>query len=350
MKFGVFDHLDRSDRPLREFYEDRLAIIEAFDRAGFHGYHVAEHHATPLGMAPSPSVFLAAVAQRTKRLRFGPMIYALPLYHPLRLLEEICMLDQMSGGRLELGFGRGASPIELGLFGCDPAEAESIYQEALEVIVKGLTERPLSFKGQHFNFEDVPVALEPLQQPHPPIWYGVHSPDSAARAAKRGLNIISLDNAALTRTFTDRYRDVMAREGRPGAPQPLVGIGRFVVVADSDEAALRLARRAYPMWHDSFTYLFRRRGSAPRHPRAADFDGLCADGMGIAGAPDTVAAHLEADMEQSGANYMVGQFAFGDLTRDETLRSVELFAQHVMPALEAGGMAPGGERTRSWIS
>ena len=92
-------------------------------------------------MAPSPSVFLAAVAQRTKRLRFGPMIYALPLYHPLRMIEEICMLDQMSNGRLDVGFGRGASPIELDLFGVNPADARDIYEEALAIIMQGLRER-----------------------------------------------------------------------------------------------------------------------------------------------------------------------------------------------------------------
>src|SRR5580704_16460780 len=111
LEFGVFDHLDRSDLALQDFYEQRLAVIEAFERAGFYSYHVAEHHFTPLGMAPSPSVYLAAIAQRTKTIRFGPLVYALPLYHPLRLLQEICMLDQISNGRLYLGFGRGASSI-----------------------------------------------------------------------------------------------------------------------------------------------------------------------------------------------------------------------------------------------
>ena len=85
MEFGVFDHLDHGNIPLEAYYESRLRIVEMYDRGGFYGYHVAEHHATPLGMAPSPSVFLAAVAQRTETLRFGPMVYALPLYHPLRL-------------------------------------------------------------------------------------------------------------------------------------------------------------------------------------------------------------------------------------------------------------------------
>ena len=108
MEFGVFDHVDRAQQNLQAYYEDRLRIVELYDEIGIHRYHVAEHHGTPLGMSPSPSVYLAAVSQRTKNLRFGPMIYAAPLYHPLRLAEEICMVDQMSGGRLELGFGRGA--------------------------------------------------------------------------------------------------------------------------------------------------------------------------------------------------------------------------------------------------
>src|ERR1700680_1475461 len=130
MRFGVFDHLDRDDQSLGDYYRARLQIIEAYDRAGFYAYHVAEHHSTPLGMAPSPSVFLAALAQRTRRLRFGPLVYPLPLYHPLRAMEEICMLDHLSGGRLDVGIGRGASPYELEYYGVDPAQASAIYKEA----------------------------------------------------------------------------------------------------------------------------------------------------------------------------------------------------------------------------
>src|SRR6266540_2802582 len=136
MEFGIFDHLDRSDLPLNAYYEERLKLVEAYDRAGFYSYHLAEHHATPLGMAPSPSVFLSAVAQRTRRLRFGPLVYALPLYHPLRMIEEICMLDQMSAGRLEIGFGRGSVPAELDYYGQKPEEAQDIYAEALDIILK----------------------------------------------------------------------------------------------------------------------------------------------------------------------------------------------------------------------
>lgn len=335
MEFGIFDHLDHDGGPLDIYYEERLKLVELYDRAGFHGYYVAEHHSTPLGMAPSPSVFLAAVATRTRNLRFGPLVYALPLYHPLRLVQEICMLDQMSKGRLDLGFGRGASPIELGYFGRDFAEAEPVYRAYLELILRGLAEGRLDGQADAYEFNDVPLLVEPYQKPHPPLYYGVHSTASAERAARTGSNIVSLDTAAETRVFADRFREVWAEVHGDGKAEPLVGLGVFIVVAESDSAALAAARRAYPVWHRSFNYLFRRHGKTPAHQRPPDYDGIAAQGRAIAGAPETVAAVLREQLTASGANYLVGQMAFGDLTAEETTRSVGLFADKVMPALRA---------------
>jgi alkanesulfonate monooxygenase SsuD/methylene tetrahydromethanopterin reductase-like flavin-dependent oxidoreductase (luciferase family) len=283
-------------------------------------------------MAPSPSVFLAAVAQRTRRLRFGTLVYALPLHHPLRLIEEICMLDHLSGGRVDIGFGRGSSPIELAYYGQDPAGAQEVYAEGLELVLQGLTQKVLNFRGKRFSFTDVPMEIAPLQEPHPPIWYGVHSPDSAERAARKGLHTVSLDPPAETRASTERYRATW-RELHGGAAYPKLGLGRFIVVAPTDAEALRLARRAYPKWHASFTFLFRLLGRSQMHPRPSDFDALMARGQGIAGSPAAVTDFLRAQLDETGCNYVVGQFAFGDLTLEETLRSVGLFASDVMPAL-----------------
>jgi alkanesulfonate monooxygenase SsuD/methylene tetrahydromethanopterin reductase-like flavin-dependent oxidoreductase (luciferase family) len=335
MEFGVFDHLDRGDLPLNAFYEGRLKLIEAYDRAGFYAYHVAEHHSTPLGMAPSPSVFLSAVAQRTRRLRFGPLVYALPLHHPLRLIEEICMLDHMSGGRLDIGFGRGSSPIEIALYGQDPAKAQSIYAEALQLILEGLSRRTLNFEGDFFSFKNVPMELEPLQKPHPPIWYGVHSIDSAERAARQAFNVVSLDPARETRSFADHYRQVWRETRGEACEMPKIGISRFIVIAETDEEALRSARRAYQVWHRSFYRLFKLRGGAPAHPRPAEFDKLMEAGQGAAGSPKTLTAFLQAQLTESQATYLVGQFAFGDLSLEESLRSVELFTWRVVPELRA---------------
>jgi alkanesulfonate monooxygenase SsuD/methylene tetrahydromethanopterin reductase-like flavin-dependent oxidoreductase (luciferase family) len=333
MEFGIFDHLDRSGLPLNEYYEARLRLIEAYDRGGFYAYHVAEHHSTPLGMAPSPSVFLSAIAQRTRRLRFGPLVYALPLHHPLRLIEDICMLDQLSGGRLEIGFGRGSSSTEIAFYGQDPKNSQRIYAEAVDLIIQSLSTKKLNFRGEFFSFDDVPLEIEPLQKPHPPVWYGVHSMESAGRAARRGLNIVSLDSARDTRGYAERYREVWRESFDEAREMPKIGISRFIVVADNEKEALRAARRAYLIWRRSFYHLYRLRGGAPAHERPKNFDEVIDAGLGIGGAAETVTSFLEAQVAQSQCTYLVGQFAFGDLSLDESLRSVELFTACIMPRL-----------------
>jgi alkanesulfonate monooxygenase SsuD/methylene tetrahydromethanopterin reductase-like flavin-dependent oxidoreductase (luciferase family) len=139
------------------------------EQAGFQAYHLAEHHSTPLGMASSPSVFLAAAIQRTHRIRLGPLVYVLPLYHPLRLYEEICMLDHLSGGRLTVGVGRGGALIEHQRFGIDPAVAPAMYQEAFAVLMRAFESDVLNFEGRFFNYKDYVIQVKPVQQPHPPI-------------------------------------------------------------------------------------------------------------------------------------------------------------------------------------
>lgn len=332
LEFGVFDHLDRNARPLRDFYEDRLQVVEAFERAGFYGYHVAEHHFTPLGMAPSPSVFLSAIAQRTTTLRFGTFVYALPLHHPLRLMEEICMLDHLSGGRIEIGFGRGSVPYEVTYYAQSADERQQIYAERLELLLKAFTSKVLDWEGRYDRFVGVPIEIEPLQKPHPPLWYGAHSPDSAERAARKGLNVVCNDAPGLTRASLERYRQVW-RELHEAKPFPKMGMVRFIVVADTDAAAERLAERAYPVWLTSFNHLHRTHGTMPQFSRPETFKGVTDKGLGVAGSPETVRRFLSAQVADCQANYVVGQFAFGDLTLDEMTHSIALFGDHVIPAL-----------------
>jgi alkanesulfonate monooxygenase SsuD/methylene tetrahydromethanopterin reductase-like flavin-dependent oxidoreductase (luciferase family) len=253
------------------------------------------------------------------------------------------MLDQLSGGRLEIGFGRGSVPIEIEYYGANPDEAQEIYAEAVELVLKGLTHKVLDFKGKRFSFHDVPMEIEPLQKPHPPIWYGVHMPESAERAARRNLNVVSLDPPKETRLSIDRYRTIWPQVHPRSTPFPKLGLGRFVVVAPTDAAARALARRAYLVWHASFTHLFRRHQREQSHPRPATFDLVVERGQGIAGTPATVAQFLSSQLQETGCNYLVGQFAFGDLTRDEALQSIGLFASEVMPVLRASPVAGAKE-------
>src|SRR5919206_1183770 len=166
--FGIFDWLDESGRGIGTTYEERLRMLELADRSGFYGYHLAEHHATELSTVPSPNLFLAAAAQRTRRLRLGPLSVILPLYNPLRLLEEICMLDQLSQGRLEVGIGRGSSPYEGLRFGVKRDESRAMFDEALDVLVQGLSTGKITHHGKYFQYDQVVTFLRPAQQPYPP--------------------------------------------------------------------------------------------------------------------------------------------------------------------------------------
>jgi alkanesulfonate monooxygenase SsuD/methylene tetrahydromethanopterin reductase-like flavin-dependent oxidoreductase (luciferase family) len=330
LKFGVFDHLDRGQRSISDLYEQRLRIVEQYDRAGFYAYHVAEHHSTPLGMAPAPSVFLAAVAQRTKVLRFGPLVYLLPLYHPLRLAEEIAMLDHLSHGRLEVGIGRGRSPIELMLYGRDPVEAPAVFDEVFAVMQLAFREERVNFAGRHFNFQNVPIELRPLQQPHPAFWYGIGTPESAELYGEQGFHGVTLAKPAAAAEITRRFYAASARGGWAGRR---MGICRFIVVGETDRQAQELASRAYPVWHASFFELFRRYGKNPVQSWPATFEEMAANGLAFAGSPRAVAEALSLQLQAVGANYLVGQLVFGDMSPAESARSIELFASKIMPAL-----------------
>ena len=331
MEFGVFDHLDqRPGVALETVYRDRLRLIADYDAAGISTYHLAEHHATPLGMAPSPSVFLAAVAARTTHLRFGPMVYCLPLYDPLRLIEEICMLDQLSGGRFEFGVGRGISPFEAAYFGVDSAASQAIYVEAFEVLMKGLTNAEMSHSGNRFSYHSVPMELAPKQRPHPPIWYGVAAPHGAIWPAEQGINIISNAPCAVAREATDHYRAAWNANRGPGAALPKMGVARHLYIADSDAEAEAIARRAYGVWYGSFVKLWRQFGAQPT-AYSPDFDDVRKMDAVICGAPDTVAAEIARQVEAAGLNYFVCRFAFGDLSYEESARSLALFSDAVAP-------------------
>ncbi len=335
--FGIFDHLDRPGPDLAAHYADRLALVAAADAAGFYGYHVAEHHGTPIGMAPSPGVWLSAVAARTTRLRFGPLVYLLPFYNPLRLVEEICMLDNLSSGRFMLGVGRGISPFEGGFFGIDNAESPFRFAEALEAVRKGLATDRLVHRGEFYKINGVPMELRPLQRPHPPMWYGLGSERSVGTPARYGMNVVMLGPTDHLRKVAARYREAWDEES--GAPEradcpvasPLIGASRHLVIAETDAEAERLARPAYDRWYRSLTQLSSSNGFR-QITSIGDFDEARQLGVVVTGTPDTVRDQLEKQVEIMGVNYLVFQLAFGDLGLGPARRTLDAVAAEIMPA------------------
>ncbi len=340
MKFGLFDHVDRSGAPLARQFAQRLEFVAAADKAGFYCYHVAEHHATPLNMVPVPGVYLGAVAHATQRIRLGPLVYLLPLYSPLRLIEEICMLDHLSAGRLDVGVGRGVSPFELNYHSVDPTTSREVFLEALDTILYGLTHTMLEHKGKHFTYENVPMELRPLQQPHPPIWYPSSSAVSAAFIGAGGYNFSTLGSVAEARKCVAAYKEAYARRVgplRPPAPftgGTAIGVNRHVVVAATDEEAKRIAAPAYDRWYASLTKLWRENkvaGPAIARDTFSNVGEAMAAGSFIVGSPATVCAEIERQIAAIGVNYFICGMYFGDMAHAQAMRSLDLFASEVMP-------------------
>jgi alkanesulfonate monooxygenase SsuD/methylene tetrahydromethanopterin reductase-like flavin-dependent oxidoreductase (luciferase family) len=347
MLFSLFEWLDESGRDLGETYEERLRMLEYADNAGFYCYHLAEHHNTELSTVPSPNLFLSAVAQRTRRIRLGPLSYVLPAYNPLRLLEEICMLDQLSNGRLELGVSRGSSPHEGLIFGVARDDSRGLYEESLDIIIAGLTTGELSYHGKYFQYEGTRTRLHPRQRPYPPLWYPTSNPESIAYAAAHGFHTIV--SPGISPTYVEMLQHYRAEyEAHRHDPhrlnghveQPHVGISAQVHVAETDALARAQAKPAYELFWHNFTERYVRVGAAERFIGRGDFDTDIERGGLVVGSPETVRRNLAPKLARAHANYFLGSFSWGSLTLDQILSSLDLFTREVMPALSESAVAP----------
>lgn len=324
MRFGIFDHMEQTGASLGELYAERLEMLEEADAAGFWCYHKAEHHLTPLDAAPSSNVFLAAASRHAGYIRLGPLVYLLPFYHPLRLIEEICALDHLTNGRLEMGIGRGISPAEHALWGNDAESARAKSEETLEVVLKGLANPTLTHHGAHWSFEDVPMMARPVQQPHPPIWY----PGNIEYAGSHGYNTVVGGRLQAVAAAIARFRELT------GDGKATIGVQRHVFLARDGDLARERARAAWTAYHENLTWLWRRQGvETPAGPTAGgDFDRALRAEVVIAGTPGEAREHIRRLRDEAGAEYFVAAIRWGDLTHAEAMESLRLFGMDVMPA------------------
>jgi alkanesulfonate monooxygenase SsuD/methylene tetrahydromethanopterin reductase-like flavin-dependent oxidoreductase (luciferase family) len=371
LRFGVFDHIEPiPGLGLARIYRERLLQIERLDAAGFHAYHLAEHHTPAIhSLAPSQNVFLAAVAQRTRRLRFGPCVYVLPLHHPLRLIEEISMLDNLSGGRLDIGVGRGG--VMEAYFWGQEADSETNYAryvETLAIVREGLSHEQLTYAGRFHRFDHLPMYLRPLQQPYPPLWY-MRNPVTAATEGMHTILVGSLDTFAPAvtryRAAWDEHQGVGARTVQ--GHEPMIGLVVHLVVAETDAEAIRIAAPAWEKYRwnlaaprrleaekrgltqfmqtrdGSFGFVGDRPAGLPTRELRRDIDAELErfdqqkqrvhpnrlGGVALAGSPAAVREYMD-EYVATGANYFVCSFQWGDLTHEQAMRSIELFAIEVM--------------------
>jgi alkanesulfonate monooxygenase SsuD/methylene tetrahydromethanopterin reductase-like flavin-dependent oxidoreductase (luciferase family) len=346
MQIGLFDHLERSeDRSLATQFDERLEFAAAADEAGFYALHVAEHHASPLNMVPVPGVWLAAIARATKRLRLGPLCYLLPLYSPLRLAEEICMLDHLSKGRLEVGVGRGVSPFEMAYHKIRHEESRDIFKDAYACLKGALGSDVFNYESQRYNYKDVPMALRPLQQPWPAFWYGSSNEEGATWAGEQGMHFTANGAPEKAKVNIDAY--LKALKARGGVAQPkaefkgggAVGLLRHIVVADTDAEAVRIAKPAIEHHAGSLNWMRKRHGltefaNRTGAHRGEDFESWRQHGMVIAGTPDTVVREIECQVGMTGINYLIAYLFFGAMSAAQAHRSLSLFRSEVMPRIK----------------
>lgn len=340
--FGIFDSFDLGDSTPGQVIASRLDFAVAAEAAGISHYHVTEHHGTPLSVCPSPALFLAALSQRTSRMRIGALVFVLPSHEPLRLAEEIAVLDQLTAGRLDVGVGSGVSPYELAYFGVDSKQARDRYAETLEVVTQALATGRMTHRGKLLRDYDVELSVGPVQRPHPPLWYASSNTNSAAWAAANNVNFVGRWNAGsfapAAKTYWQTWRK--ARQAVSGtAAAPRVGVAATVCIGATDGEAVERYRKAGAVHFRQLLSLWHRNGNHS-FDFMADLDAGLRAGIALAGTAETVRDQLVDQVRQAPVNYFEATLAFGDLTPAEAHASLAAFAETVMPAVRAAAGDP----------
>jgi alkanesulfonate monooxygenase SsuD/methylene tetrahydromethanopterin reductase-like flavin-dependent oxidoreductase (luciferase family) len=347
MKYGLHFLLSCADDqwPVARY----RATVEQAARAeslGFESVWPVEHHLNPaVSISPCPSLLLAAIAERTTRLRLGTAIVQLPLAHPLRVAEEIATLDVLSGGRVECGVGRGANPTHFAGFGVPMAESRDRMTEALAYIRRAWTQERFSFRGRFYQADDLTLAPRPVQRPHPPVRVAANSVDTAAWAGRQGLPLIVASNVnpfPVLRELVTAYRVARAEAGHDEAPDdvtllmPLfVGESRRAVEADVGPSVRQYARNAAAVaepWAARAPEAERPRLQAIlERARSMTYESVN-EGSGVLDTPDACVDRLRWVREELTPGRVICWFNFGGLVHhDRVVRSMELFASQVMP-------------------
>ena len=319
------------------------------EELGFDSIWLTEHHFIDYGLSVSPAVLAAAAAMRTRRVRIGLAAAILPFHDPVRLAEELAIVDILSEGRLDVGVGRGNRPVEFEGYRVPQIENRERFDECLAIMLKAWTLDRFAFEGRHFSIPEVRVIPKPLQRPHPPVYVVCTSPDTIEATALRGapmLNSLLRGGPEQLAKSRDTYVKACEKAGRSADETASLlgrwGVSRHVYVAPTDAQALAEAKDA-EMWYQESLRRFLIPERIDRvHPllqpgfRALEerfahvsYEQLVAESVAF-GSPDTVAARVE-EFRRLGVGEMLCWMNFGGLAQDRVRRSMELFAREVIP-------------------
>jgi alkanesulfonate monooxygenase SsuD/methylene tetrahydromethanopterin reductase-like flavin-dependent oxidoreductase (luciferase family) len=309
VKVGVLQFFSWPERrvDLATVYARALERIEIMDQTGYDAVWLAEHHFSSFSVCPSVHMVGTLAAARTRRLRIGTAVSLAPFYHPLRLAEEVALLDLLSGGRVNWGAGRGFARVEFTAFGVPPEESASRFRETVEIVLRAWTDERLNFVGQHFRFEDVEVLPKPTQLPHPPVWMAASSESAIEWAASRGFSILMDPHSSSAEIGRKRrhYAEKLAAAGFSQAGRD-IPIARLVALAGSAGDAAAVARSGAEWIVNS--YLGTQHRPVMQQsltPASADPIQRYLDDVILHGTPDKVAEEITRLRSEIGLDYLL---------------------------------------------
>jgi alkanesulfonate monooxygenase SsuD/methylene tetrahydromethanopterin reductase-like flavin-dependent oxidoreductase (luciferase family) len=353
MDFGLFFLMQRDEHWSEQaVYDSGLRQMLAAESLGYHSVWLAEHHFNDYGLCPAPPVLASFVAARTRTLRLGMGVSLLPLHHPVDLAEELAVLDVLSGGRLDVGIGRGGTLQDYQTFQSDRIDSRKRVEEGIALMRQCWSGQPFDFQGRFHSAERLHVRPRPAQQPHPPLYMAANSEDSVRSAARLGLPTLSAFFVPVDELLR-RHRVFREEAFAAGHPEAEVeelerrswGM-RVVHVAPSRDAALRATEGPFMGYQERLARLRSEStgGSVPdsfdrTFVRLRPFREYLDGGVAVIGSPDDVRRGLQGYLDLTGHQRVMLVMALPGLATEPALESMRLFAEEVAPALTPGRAA-----------
>lgn len=355
MKFGLL-HLFEAPmgRSEKELLDEQMEIMIRAEEFEFDSVWPAEHHFREYGFCATPAVTLAAIAARTSRIRLGTGVVVLPLNHPVRVAEDYAFLDVLSGGRVDLGIGRGYQPHEYQGYGIEQSRSREMFREGLEVLKRAWTEEQFDHDGEFYRLQGASTRPRPLQEPHPPIWMASLSPQTFEACGQYGLNLMCAPifgfNIKTGAAQIQQYRDALEAHGRNPADFEVAALSMTYVADDTQQALDEFQDGAMWYFRTLGKYIAPPKGQAPVPTyefysqirdvlHLAEWDRVVQAGAVVYGSPDQVVDQIGEMAELCGMTTYLAWTRIGGLPQEKVLRSMELMASRVIPQLRSMGVA-----------
>lgn len=313
--------------PWQQLYQETLDQAARAEELGFDSIWLSEHHFTSEGYLPCLPAVLGTLAARTTRVRLGTAVLLAPLHHPLRLAEDLAVIDQLCGGRLDVGLAPGYKPGEFATLGVPKTERGSRTDETIEILQLAWRGEPFSYAGRHFRFDDVVVTPPPAQRPGPPIWVGGSSMAAARRAARYSAGFMP-DSGAGPDVY-DAYRTQLP--AGPGAAR--VATNRVLFAADSRDKAWELCGEHLLYQFNMYRRWFSDAGDDDAHGAELTDQGVLSREHYFVGTPDDILAAILDSERRLGYEELVFWGRPPGMSAEHAAASLELIAKHVLPAL-----------------